>query len=161
MKNLFLKKHIKLVFLIIFTPFLFEVNLLSAKEKTIHSLPIKKEFNEVEKYKEDLIPLPVGDVNSSSLKVNFDRNPFQEPLKTEYPTIENLYSSLKFKGLAQSDKKVAAIIETAVGQKLYGVGDSLDNGFRIELISLENVTVDITNGTKKYRLTLSSIEQYK
>ena len=161
MKNLFLKKHLKLAFLIIFTPFLFEVNLLSAKDETIHSLPIKKEFNEGEKYKKDLIPLPVGDVNSSSLKVNFDRNPFQEPLKTEYPTIENLYSSLKFKGLAQSDKKVAAIIETAVGQKFYRVGDSLDNGFRIELISLENVTVDITNGTKKYRLTLSSIEQYK
>ena len=138
MKNLFLKKHLKLAFLIIFTPFLFEVNLLSAKEKTIHSLPIKKEFNDEEKYRKDLIPFPVGDINSSSLKVNFDRNPFQEPLKTEYPTIENLYSSLKFKGLAQSDKKLQAIIETVNGQKFYGVGDTLDNGFVIQLIYYVN-----------------------
>ena len=161
MKNLFLNNHNKFVFLIIFTPILTAVNLLSAREKIIHSLPIKKEFNEVEIYKKDLIPFPVGDINSSSLKVNFNRNPFQEPLKTEYPTIENLYSSLKFRGLAQSDKKVAAIIETENGQKFYGVGDTLDNGFEIQTISLENVTVDISNGTKKYRLTLSAIEKYK
>ena len=160
MKNLFLKKLNILLVLIIFSPVL-EFNLLFAREKTIHSLPIKKDFNEMDKYTKDLIPMPVGDINASSTKVNFERNPFQEPLKTEFSAVENLYSSLKFKGLAQSDKKVAAIIETAVGQKFYGVGDSLDNGFRIELISLENVTVDITNGTKKYRLTLSSIEQYK
>ena len=159
MKNLFFKKLNKFVLLITFIPMLFEVNLLIAKEKTIHSLPIKKEFNEAEKYTKDLIPMPAGDINSSSIKVNFDRNPFQEPLKTEYPTIENLYSSLRFKGLAQSDKKLVAIIETDNGQKFYEVGDTLDNGFVIQLISLENVTVDISNGTKKYRLTLADIEK--
>ena len=161
MKNLFFKKLNKLAILIIFTPILTEVNLLFAREKIIHSLPIKKEFNEQEKYRKDLIPFPVGDINSSSLKVNFDRNPFKEPLKTEFSTIKNLYSRLKFRGLAQSDKKVEAIIETENGQKFYGVGDTLDNGFEIQLISLENVTVDIKNGFKKYRLTLSAIEQYK
>ncbi len=137
------------------------VDVTHSREKIIHSLPIKKEFNELEKQTKDLIPMPVGDINYSSLKVNFDRNPFQEPLKTEYPTIENLYSSLKFRGLAQSDKKLQAIIETVNGQKFYGVGDTLDNGFVIQLISLENVTVDISNGNKKYRLSLADIEQYK
>ena len=160
MKNLFFRKLKKLAILITLTPLLTEVNLLFAQEKIIHSLPIKKEFNDKEKYRKDLIPFPVGDINSSSLKVNFDRNPFTEPLKTEFPTIENLYSSLKFRGLAQSDNKVTAIIETENGQKFYGVGDTLDNGFEIQLISLENVTVDVTNGTKKYRLTLSAIEEY-
>ena len=159
MKNFFLKKIHKLVFLITFSPMLLEVNVLFAKENSIHSLPIKNEFNEVEKYTNDLIPMTVGDINSSSTKVNFNRNPFQEPLKTEYPTIENLYSSLRFKGLAQSDKKLLAIIETDNGQKFYEVGDTLDNGFVIQLISLENVTVDISNGNKRYRLSLADIEK--
>ena len=161
MKILFLKKLNKIFLLLIFSPILFEVNLLFAREKTIHSLPIKKEFNELEKYNKGLIPMPVGDINSSSVKVNFERNPFKEPLKTEFPTVENLYSSLKFKGLARSDEKVVAIIETVKGQKFYEVGDTLDNGFVIQLISLENVTVDITNGSKKYRLTLGGMEQFK
>ena len=161
MKISFLKKLNKFAFLITLGPLLVQVDFLCAREPIIHSLPIKKEFNEVEKQSKNLIPLPIGDINSSSLKVNFERNPFQKPSKTEYPAIENLYSNLKFRGLAQSDKKPLAIIETVNGQKFYGVGDTLDNGFIIQLISLENVTVDITNGTKKYRLTLSAIEQYK
>ena len=138
---------------------LIEANVIFARENTNHSLPIKKEFNQLEKYSKDLLPMPAGDINSSSNKVNFNRNPFQEPLKTEYPTLENLYSSLRFKGLAQSDTKLQAIIETENGQKFYKVGDTLDNGFVIQFISLENVTVDISNGTKKYRLTLADIEK--
>ena len=159
MKNLFLKKNHKLFLLITFSPIILNVNLLLARENIVHSLPIKKEFNEEEKYNNDLIPMPGGDINSSSIKVNFDRNPFHEPLKTEYPTIENLYSSLRFKGLAQSDTKLVAIIETDNGQKFYEVGDTLDNGFVIQLISLENVTVDISNGNKRYRLSLADIEK--
>ena len=138
---------------------LFEVNLILAKDKTIHYLPIKKEFSNEEKNTKDLIPMPVGDINSSSNNVIFDRNPFQEPFENEYQTIENLYSSLRFKGLAQSDKKLVAIIETDNNQKFYEVGDTLDNGFVIQFISLENVSVDISNGTKKYRLTLADIEK--
>ena len=159
MKNLYFKKIRKLFFLVTFSPMLLELNVLFANEIKTHSLPIKKEFNELEKYNKDLYPMPAGDINSSSKKVNFNRNPFQEPLKTEYPTIDNLYSSLRFKGLAQSDKKLLAIIETVNGQKFYKVGDTLDNGFVIKFISLENVTVDISNGTKKYRLTLADIEK--
>ena len=138
---------------------LLEASELLARENTNHLLPVKREFNHLEEHTKDLFPMPAGDINSSSKKVNFNRNPFQEPLKTEYPTIENLYSSLRFKGLAQSDKKLVAIIETDKGQKFYKVGDTLDNGFVIQFISLKNVTVDISNGTKKYRLTLADIEK--
>tara|TARA_Y100000589_G_scaffold305877_1_gene320161 strand:+ start:95 stop:565 length:471 start_codon:yes stop_codon:yes gene_type:complete len=154
MKNLFLKKLNKVLLLIIFFPILSEVSLIFAREKTIHSLPIKRNSNHLEELAKELIPMPSGNINSSSSQVNFDRNPFQEPLKTEFQTIENLYSSLKFKGLAQSDKNLVAIIETEDGQQFYGLGDTLDNGFIIQLISLENVSVDISNGNKKYRLTL-------
>ena len=63
--------------------------------------------------------------------------------------------------MAQSDKNLVAIIETDKGQKFYRVGDTLDNGFLIQLISLENVTVDITNGSKKYRLTLGGMKKFK
>ena len=89
MKNLFLKKFHKLFLLITFSQMLLEFNVILARENTNHSLPIKREFNELEKYSKDLLPMPAGDIKSSSSKVNFNRNPFQEPLKTEFPTIEN------------------------------------------------------------------------
>ena len=79
--------------------YLCQVPFLSAQEKKIHSLPIKKYF-QADKITKDLIPMPEGDIDTSSNKVNINRNPFREPLKTEFPTIENLYSSLKFRGLA-------------------------------------------------------------
>ena len=50
-----------------------------------------------------------------------------------------------------------AIIANKDGQNLYSVGDTLGNGFLIQSISLENVTVDISNGSKKYRLILSNL----
>ena len=51
-----------------------------------------------------------------------------------------------------------AIIANKNGQNLYTVGDSLGNSFLIEAISLENLTVDISNGFKKYRLFLSNVK---
>ena len=155
MKNLFLKKLHKfgLLFLVSYIPC--DVNIIFAQEKIIHSLPIKEQLYEGDKSAIDLMPMPAGDINTSAIKVNFDRNPFQKPSKSEFPTIQNLYSSLLFKGLAQSDKKLVAIIETENGQNFYEVGDSLENGFTIKSISLEKITVDISNGTKNYRLTLA------
>lgn len=159
MKNIFLKKLDKFG-LLFFVSYLFcDVNILIAQDKLIHNLPIQKQFYESDKPSKELKPMPAGNINGSSIKVNFDRNPFQKPSKAEFPTIQNLYSSLFFKGLAQSEKKVVAIIETENGQKFYEVGDSLENGFSIQSISLENITVDISNGTKNYRLTLSDIQK--
>ena len=159
MKNLFLKKLHKFGLLFLVSYLFCDVNILIAQEKIIHSLPIKEQFNESDNPSKDLKPMPAGDINTSSTKVNFDRNPFQKPSKSEFPTIQNLYSSLFFKGLAQSEKKVVAIIETENGQKFYKVGDSLENGFSIQSISIENITVDISNGTKNYRLTLADIQK--
>ena len=41
-----------------------------------------------------------------------------------------------------------AIIATKDGQNLYRVGDTLGSSFLIEAISLENLTVDISNDLK-------------
>ena len=65
---------------------------------------------------------------------------------------------MQFKGLVQSNNIVRAIIKTEDGQKFYGVGDKLSNGFSIIAISLEETTVDLSNGSKKFRLTLSSLK---
>ena len=159
MKNLLFKKLHNNILLIILTYFFCQGSFLNAQEKKIHSLPIKKESIQFDKYTKDLIPMPIGDINTSSTKVNFNRNPFQEPLKTEFPTIENLHSSLKFRGIAHSDNNLFAIIEEDSNQKFYKVGDSLDNGFVNELISLDNVTLYISNVSKNYRLSLVDIEK--
>ena len=159
MKNLLFKKLHKFSFLLIFVYTFCESSLLNAQEKTIHSLPIKKQFIHSDNSKKNLTPMPKGDIKNSSTKVNFERNPFQEPLKTEFTTIENLYSSLKFRGLAKSEDEILAIIETDNGQKFYKVGDSLENGFVIQFISIKDVTVDISNGSKNYRLKLANIEK--
>ncbi len=159
MKNLLLIKLQRFRFLFFASYIFFDVNLLFAQEKIIHSLPIKDQIHESYNSSKILMPIPTGDINTSSTKVNYERNPFQNPSKSEFPTIENLYSSLLFKGLAQSKKKLVAIIETQNGQNFYEVGDSLENGFTIQSISLENTSVDISNGIKNYRLTLVDIEK--
>ena len=159
MKNLSFKTLNKNILLIILTFLFCKGFFLYAQEKKIHSLPIKKESIQSNKSKKVLIPMPSGDINTSSTKVNFNRNPFQEPIKSEFSSIENLYSSLKFRGLAKSDNKLFAIIETNSNQKFYKVGDSLDNGFVIKFISVDDVTVDISNGSKNYRLSLVDIEK--
>ena len=158
MRNLLFKKLHKLTLSIIFGYFSCQSLFLMAEQKEIHSLPLKKTF-QINKSTNGLVPMPVGDINSSSKKVNFNRNPFQEPLKSDFPTIENLYSSLKFRGLAKSENGLLAIIETNSSQKFYKVGDSLENGFVIQFISFENVTVDLSNGTKNYSLSLIDIEK--
>ena len=159
MKDLLFKKLHKYSLLLIFGYLFCQVDFATAQQKEIHSLPIKKEIVKADKSRKDLTPMPRGDINTSSNKVNFNRNPFQEPFKNEFPTIENLYSSLKFRGLAKSENQVFAIIETDSSQKFYRVGDSLNNGFVIQFISIEDVTVDISNGAKNYRLSLVDIEK--
>tara|TARA_B100000401_G_scaffold272727_1_gene185947 strand:+ start:1103 stop:1588 length:486 start_codon:yes stop_codon:yes gene_type:complete len=159
MKDLLLKKLHKYSLLLILGYLFCQGDFLAAQQKEIHSLPIKKEIVKADKSTKDLIPMPSGDINTSSNKVNYNRNPFQESLRNEFPTIENLYSSLKFRGLAKSENKLFAIIETNSNQKFYKVGDSLDNGFVVQFISIEDVTVDISNGDKKYRLSLVDIEK--
>ena len=108
--------------------------------------------------KDSLLPMPIGDFNSASKKVDIDRNPFKEPSFSEFPIISNINSNLKFKGLVNSDKKIKAIIEIAGIQKFYKEGDLLSNGFLIKEISLQNTSVDISDGTKNFRLTLNNFK---
>ena len=159
MKNLILKKLHKLLLLLIFIFPLIESNLILAEKNSIHSLPIKTDLNKANKFKSKLTPMPMGDINTSSKKVNNERNPFQEPTEIEFSTMENLYKSLRLKGLAKSDNKLFAIIEIDNNEKFYKVGDTLKNGFIISVISLENVEVDISNGSKNFRLSLANIEK--
>ena len=122
-----------------------------------HNLPIKK-ININVAPDNQLSTMPIGNLDSASRKVEINRNPFQEPSEIEFVNVSNLNSALKFKGLVQSQDKLMAIISTKDGQNLYAVGDDLGSGFFIQEISLENVTVDISNGLKKYRLILSHIK---
>tara|TARA_B100000212_G_scaffold338275_1_gene314530 strand:- start:24 stop:512 length:489 start_codon:yes stop_codon:yes gene_type:complete len=160
MKNLIVNKIPKFPLLILITYIFYGNTLLLAQEKKIiHSLPINKEFNQGDKFTNNLIPMPKGNIKSSSTKVKFERNPFQEPLESEFPLIQNLYSSLRLKGLAKAHNKIFAIIETDNEQKFYKVGDILKNGFIIKFISLENFTVDISNGSKNFRMKLKDFEK--
>ena len=65
---------------------------------------------------------------------------------------------MKFKGLVKANEKVMAIIANDNEQKMYTVGDILSNGFTIKSISLNKKTVDISNGFKNYRLTLTYLK---
>ena len=88
---------------------------------------------------------------------NINRNPFQDPSKSELTNIEDIYSALVFKGIARSGDKLVAIIETDDFQKFYEVGDLMDNGFTIDSISYEETSVEVSNGSRKYKLVLSGI----
>ena len=105
-----------------------------------------------------LLPLPTIDIQSIADKVNSQRNPFQKPLESEIFNTEDLYSTLLFKGLANSNDQLFAIIENANIQKFYKVGDTLENGFFIKSISFEDISVDISNGSSEYRLILTNFK---
>ena len=122
-----------------------------------HNLPINN-ININVNSDNQLSKMPIGNLDSASKKVQINRNPFQESAEIEFVNVSNLNTSMNFKGLVQSQDKLMAIIATKDGQNLYRVGDSLGSSFLIEAISLENLTVDISNGFKKYRLFLSNVK---
>ena len=158
MKHQFHKKLNKLISSVILGLFLSGVNTV-AEELQIHSLPLKKKTDQTLKTQIDnLLPFPIGDIDAASKKVVFDRNPFLDPSITELPITSNLNSLILFKGLVKSDEKLMAIISDNQEQKFYEVGDILSNGFMIKSISLKDVSVDIYNGSKNYRITLTNIK---
>ena len=57
------------------------------------------------------------------------------------------------------NKKNKIIRKTEKGPKVYKVGDNLVNGFIIKDISEIEVSVDISNGYKKYRLSLQGLKK--
>ena len=123
-----------------------------------NSLLIEDGSNTNKILKDDLRPMPIGDFKSASQRVNIKRNPFQDPAKSELTNIDDIYSALVFKGLARSGDKLVAIIETEDVQKFYEVGDLMDNGFTIDSISYEETSVEVSNGSRKYKLILSGLK---
>ena len=106
----------------------------------------------------ELIPMPTGQIDIALTKVERTRDPFQEAPVTESSNIDLLRSAIEFNGIAKSGETLVAIIKTEEGQKFYKIGDRLDNGFIIEKISETDLTADISNGIKSYRL---SIERFR
>ena len=102
----------------------------------------------------DLIPMPSGQLDIALTKVESTRDPFQDAPVTESSNINLLRSAIEFNGIARSGETSVAIIKTKEGQKFYKVGDKLANGFVIKEISKTDLTTDITNGIKSYRLSM-------
>ena len=137
--------------------FLYVPNVLG-NELPNHSLPIKKIENISDSKTNKLLPVPLGDIYSASKKVESERNPFEDASETEYTSISSINKTLKFKGLVKANEKIMAIISNDSEQKMYSIGDTLNNGFTIKSISIQNTTVDISNGFKNYRLTLTNLK---
>jgi len=127
-----------------------------SKDKLLHTLPINSTI--IYPANQELVPMPTGDIKSSSKNVNFDRNPFASVSDAEKTNINDLDVAIEFKGIAQSKDNLVAIIRTKNGHGYFKVGESLNNGFLIKSISLDEVTVDITNGSRNYRLSLSEFK---
>tara|TARA_Y100000589_G_scaffold44680_1_gene37625 strand:- start:5991 stop:6479 length:489 start_codon:yes stop_codon:yes gene_type:complete len=134
---------------------------LAEKKDTIKFLNDSADQVNKQQFENILLPMPSGDYNSSSLKVLKGRNPFNEITSSDSEDIDNVYESIKFKGVAKSKNIEYAIIESNQIQKFYRSGDVLHNGFLIKSISIKNATVDISNGLKNYRLSLIGFSKQK
>ena len=143
------------LFLIITGSFLSSQSIIVAQDKTDPLLLLKNKNQNSDITTYDLLPMPYGDIKEAASKVQFDRNPFNDISKSEYPIINNLNTSFLFKGLVKSNNLVKAIIESDSEEKFYKLGDTLENGFIINIISFEENFIDISDGTNKYRLKLS------
>ena len=156
--NKLIKNFSVYFFTAIFSMIFFENIVIADEENNKSSTSLQQSLNNKKKPKELLFPMPMGDFGSASAKVIINRNPFQEPAKSEITNIDNLHQALQFKGVALSGSKLSAIIKTEDVQKFYEVGDIMENGFTIKSISYEDITVDLSNGSKNYRLTLSNLK---
>tara|TARA_Y100000589_G_C27049873_1_gene586836 strand:+ start:452 stop:928 length:477 start_codon:yes stop_codon:yes gene_type:complete len=136
---------------------LFLINFANAQGVSNHLLPIKENLSSSKSDIDKFLPMPIGDIKEASRKVDFDRNPFQIPLSNDLSS-GNIYENIQFKGLAKSNNKVLAIIQSKQKQGFYKVGDLLDNGYFIKSISTKNISVDISDGSKNYRLSLTNIK---
>ena len=150
--------HYSISFLFIALASIFSATELNSEEQKNNSLLIEDSLNTKKVLKNNLKPMPIGDFKSASLRVNVNRNPFQEPEKSEISNIDDIYSALIFKGIAKSGDKLVAIIETDDVQKFYEVGDLLDNGFTINSISYEETSVEVSNGLRNYKLILAGLK---
>ena len=157
MKNSFYQKHNKLVYYL-FVLLSFSFHQVSHGEDYRNNDLKNINREKASLVEKKLLPLPIIDIESITYKVNKQRNPFQKPLESEISNTEDLYATLLFKGLASSNDFLFAIIETGNIQKFYKVGDILDNGFFIKSISLKDISVDISNGSSEYRLSLTNFK---
>ena len=97
----------------------FVAEIHSKEEQKNNSLLINDDSNTNKILKDNLKPMPIGDFNSASQKVKSNRNPFQKPEKSELSSLDDIYSTLIFKGIARSGDELLAIIETDNVQKFY------------------------------------------
>ena len=137
---------------------IFFVTKINSEEQKNNSLLIDNSSNTNKILEDSLKPMPLGDFNSALKRVKKNRNPFQDPEKSELSNIDDIYSALIFKGIARSGSKLLAIIETDNVQKFYEVGDLMDNGFTINSISYEETSVEVSNGSRNYKLILAGLK---
>ena len=125
-------------------------------EKT---LSLNEKAPPVEVLSQELIPMPLGRFDEATKKVQSSRDPFQNTPAIESNNLEALKSALSLKGVVKSGDSLLVMIKTSKGKEFYKVGDSLGNGFFIKDISQKDLTVDISNGFKYYRLSLSGLNK--
>ena len=118
---------------------------------------LSKKINTDVKFNNVLLEIPTGNFESASNRVKSNRNPFQDPIQSDFSKVSNINSVLQFKGIVKSGDKLKAILYTKDGQSLYKVGDQIGNGFLIKSISIQKNSVDISNNLKNYRLSFSSL----
>ncbi len=122
-------------------------------------LSLKEKVTLIEPASQKLLPMPLGQLKEAAKKVRSTRDPFQNTPGIESNNLEVLQSALRLKGIIKSENNLLAMIKTTKGQGFYKVGDSLGNGFFIKGISSKDVTVDISNGYRFYRLSLYSLNK--
>jgi len=117
----------------------------------------KEIISEADSPSRGLIPMPLGQLEVASQKVQRTRDPFQKPPIIEARNIGILQSALIFQGIAKTGDNLVALIKTEKGQKVYKVGDELGNGFIIKEILETEASINISNGFKNYRLSLKGL----
>ena len=122
-------------------------------------LSLKEKVTLIEASSQNLLPMPLGKLEEASKKVRSTRDPFQNTPGIESNNIEVLKSALRLKGIIKSGNNLLAMIKTTKGQEFYKVGDSLGNGFFVKAISSKDVSVEISNGYRFYRLSLYSLNK--
>ncbi len=102
-----------------------------------------------------LLKMPSSELEEASKSVLSSRNPFLGIYSTQTSILRELPKGLRLTGIAKVGSSIVAMIDSYTGEKVYKIGSMIGSQFKITKISPNTESVEISNGTNKYRLMIN------
>ncbi len=131
-------------------------NNLSIKSKNAASTNITESVEPISTNNNPkLLPFPSSKHVFDSENILSSRNPFAGINSQNTSFLKDLPAGIRLTGIAKVGSTKVAMVSLSNGDHAYEIGSEIGNGFIIKDISTTQQVVDVSNGIKVYRLSMS------